>query len=558
MIPGFFAVAPPSDSSAFNHFAATGANFPNFGVATYPAAFYDSASQTSWFTWESFHDAKRYVQVTTYDHSSGKWGKIVDVAINPLVDDGHGVPAICMDHQGYVHCFHGPHGGDMLHSVTVSPNDSSEWMSRPPLAGTYTYPHPVLIGSTLYLFTRDTSASYSGVRFKTTALSGGIATFGAKQQIVNFSDSGASRYYSGVHVAAGSKIHFTAAWSNLGHTIQRHLYHFVYDTADDSIHNADGSVDTVVASQPITFAGANASYRPVDFGTDLGDHPSFCIDSSGNLHSVYVRGTTDPTTMYHVVFNGTSWSAPTSVGSIDGVGISNYTDSLALVPLPSGDVHLYYINNKQSWTWGGDVKRRIYSAGSWGAEQTILAADTKPLMRCSAVLSADGDARVIFSENSQNELDSSAGGLKMYAYGDGGFLQRAPQAPTDIILSSTTVVAGVATGTVIGQFQAADTDYLDTATFTIVSDPDSKFQIIDNQLATSAAITYPNSHDVTIRATDSFGLTHDKPFTIDVVQTQAETNDTYYSDTVLIADGTQPGSGTDTNIASLVLLLDGS
>lgn len=560
MIPGFFAVSAPA-SAAVDHFAATGASFPNFGVATYPAAFYDASSQTSWFSWEAYHDGQRYAQVTTYNHATGLWSGVVDVAVNPEINDGHGVPAICMDHEGYVHCFHGPHGDNMLHSVTVNPNDPSEWQFQQSLVGRFTYPHPVLVGTTLYLFTRENDSgltNYWGVRFKTTSLSGGIATFGALKQIVNFSDFGSCRYYSGAHVSAGTDIHFTAAWSNVGHTTQRHLYHFVYDTTDDSIHNADGSVDTVVASQPITFASANASYRPVDFGTDLGDHPSFCIDSSGNLHSVYVRGTTDPTTMYHIVFNGTSWSSPVAVGSIDGVGISNYTDSLALVPLPSGDVHLYYINNKQSWTWGGDVKRRVYSAGSWGAETTILAAGAKPLMRCSAVLGAHGDARVMFSETSQDELDSNAGGLKMYAYGDGGFLQRGPQPATDIIISSTTVVAGAGTGTVIGQLSAVDADDMDSFTWSITADPSSKFQIIGNELATSAAVSYPNSYSVTIRATDSFGLTFDKPFSIDVVQTQSELNDTFYGDTILILDRHEPGAGTDASIASVILLLDGS
>lgn len=547
-------------AGTIDHFAATGANFPNFGNATYPASFYDSATTTTWFVWESYHNSARYVQVTTYNHTTGKWSDIVDVALNPLVDDSHGVPAICMDHQGYVHCFYGPHDGDMLHSVTVSPNDPSEWRFQQTLAGRYTYPHPVLVGSTLYLFTREKDAATSnrwGVRFKTTSLSGGVATFGARQQIVNFVDAGASRFYSGVHNVVGTDIHFTANWSDASHTTSRHVYHFVYDTADDSIRNADSSVDTVVASQPISYATANTSYRVVDFGTDLGDRPAFCIDSSGNLHIVYARGTTDPATLYHVVFSGGAWGTPVAIGTIDGVGISYYHDSLSLVPLAGGVVHLYYINNKQSWTWGGDVKRRVYS-GTWGSETTILAAGVKPLMRCSAVLGAHADARVMFSETIQNELDSSAGGLKVYAYGDSGFLQRVPQVPTDIILSSTKVVAGASVGTVIGQLQAVDTDYLDTFTWTITADPDSKFQITGNELATNAAISYPNSHNVTIRCTDSYGLTRDEPFTIVVVQTQAELNDTYYGNALLLLDSQQPGSGTDPSIANVILLLDGS
>ena len=407
-----------------NYFAATGASYPQFGMATYPAAFYDATNQTTWFAWEGFHDSARYAQVTTYNHSTGKWSGIVDVAVIPLVDDGHGVPSICMDHQGYVHCFYGPHHGDMLHSVSVSARDPSQWSFQQAISGLYTYSHPVLVGSTLYLFMRSNNSGGIGVRRKTTALNAGVATFGAAKEIVNLTSGGdAALFYSGVHVVSGTDIHFTSKWSNSNHSTARDVYHYVYDTVDDSIHNAANSVDVAVGSQPILIATANASFRVVNFGADVGDHPAFCIDSSGNLHIVYSRGSTDPATLYHTIFSGGSWSAPASIGTIDGVGVSYYTDSLALVALSGGIVHLYYINNKQSWTWGGDVKRRIYS-GSWGSETTILAAGAKPLMRCSAVRDATGNARVIFSEAAQSELNSLAGGLKLYAYGDGGFLTR--------------------------------------------------------------------------------------------------------------------------------------
>jgi hypothetical protein len=545
---------PGPGAPATDYFAANGSSHPFYAKSTYPSAFYDSATQTTWKLWESFHDGARYVQVTTYNHSTGKWSAIYDVAPVGQVDDDHGVPAICMDHQGYVHCFYGPHNGDMLHSVTVAPNDPSAWRLQQSIAGAYTYPKPVLVGSTLYLFMRD-SFRY-GVRFKTTSLSGGVATFGAGQRFADFTD----RFYSGDFHVVGTDIHFAAAYSDSSDSVRQHVYHLVYDTTDDSIHNSDASTDVAVGSQPISLATAAASFRVVDFGTDEGDIPALTIDGNGDLHIVYPRGSAHPFTLYHTIFDGSSWSAPASIGTIDGAasGFQPFLDSIALVPISGGDVDLYYPNNKASFTFGGDQKRRRYQSGAWGGEATILAAGPNALSHASAVRNGHPNARLFFTEIKQNSLDSNAGGLKMYGYGDGGFLTRQAQAPTDIKLSSTKVVAGVSAGTVIGQLHAVDTDYLDTFTWSIVSDPDGKFQISGNELQTADTISYPATHNVTIRATDSFSLTYSKAFAITVVQTVAELNDSFFSDIDLMMTDGLPDGGTDPNFADVELLLDGA
>ena len=105
------------------NFASDGATTPWHGNATYSAAIHDSTGGRTWVAWEAFVDGARRVHCTVLDVTAGAFGPIHDVAAQPLQDDDHGVPAIVMDHEGYVHCFHGPHDGEILVHSTAAAND---------------------------------------------------------------------------------------------------------------------------------------------------------------------------------------------------------------------------------------------------------------------------------------------------------------------------------------------------------------------------------------------------------------------------------------------------
>ena len=107
--------------------------------------------------------------------------------------------------------------------------------------------------------------------------------------------------------------------------------------------------------------------------------------------------------------------------------------------------------------------------------------------------------------------------------------------PTSQSLTNDTVPENLlAPDGLIGVLSTVDPDAGDTATFTIVNDPDGKFTIVGNELQLAASLDFEamTSHDVTVRVTDSDGLTFDVPFTITVTDvnepptSQSLTNDT--------------------------------
>jgi hypothetical protein len=356
------------------------------------------------------------------------------------------VPAIVMDHEGYVHCFHGPHDGDMLIHSTATANDPATWVARGSLSGAYTYPHPTVIDGAIYLFLRRRIATQSrrvlALR-KTTSLADGVPTFGGDQTIVDFGND--SRIYACVHGEVGSDIHVSATWANYADAVRRHVYHFVFDTTDGSVRNADGSVVVAAAALPITLSQANASFRVVDFGSDRGDIVGFCIGSDDALHLAYARGTGTDFHLYHTMFAAGAWSPPIEIGVIPGTDHETFTDSITLVPLPDGVVALWYpYDLGRAWTYGGNMVRRIFN-GAWGDQETIRTAAGRALARPSAIRYAAATARVLFTEIAQSAADSAAGGLKLYMHGDDGVIGRPDEPPHVALQIDTTFGSGVGT-----------------------------------------------------------------------------------------------------------------
>lgn len=90
-------------------------------------------------------------------------------------------------------------------------------------------------------------------------------------------------------------------------------------------------------------------------------------------------------------------------------------------------------------------------------------------------------------------------------------------APTDIALSATSIAESASIGAVVATISGTDPQG-GTLTFSKVADPDSKFTVTGTQLLLAAALDFETktSHSVTIRATETGGLTYDETFTITV------------------------------------------
>ncbi|MEQ1714680.1 MAG: cadherin domain-containing protein, partial [Hyphomicrobium sp.] len=93
----------------------------------------------------------------------------------------------------------------------------------------------------------------------------------------------------------------------------------------------------------------------------------------------------------------------------------------------------------------------------------------------------------------------------------------ANDAPSDISLSAAVMSEFAANGAVIGNLASVDPDAGDTATYTLVGS-DGRFDIVGNQLRVANGLLLDfeqaASHSVTVRVTDSGGLTFDKAFVI--------------------------------------------
>ncbi|MBP1860535.1 cadherin domain-containing protein [Rhizobium herbae] len=89
--------------------------------------------------------------------------------------------------------------------------------------------------------------------------------------------------------------------------------------------------------------------------------------------------------------------------------------------------------------------------------------------------------------------------------------------PENIQLSASTVAENATVGTVVGTLSAVDPDG-GTVSFALTGAVSDKFEIVGNELRLKAGIDFETaqSHEITVRVTDSFGSTTDKTFTIGV------------------------------------------
>ncbi len=94
------------------------------------------------------------------------------------------------------------------------------------------------------------------------------------------------------------------------------------------------------------------------------------------------------------------------------------------------------------------------------------------------------------------------------------------EAPTDLFLSNDSVDENSAIGTLVGVVTAEDPDVGDVHTFQLLDDAGGRFALDPNsgELTVAGILDHESSasQDVTVRVTDSGGLTYDEQFTINI------------------------------------------
>jgi VCBS repeat-containing protein len=97
------------------------------------------------------------------------------------------------------------------------------------------------------------------------------------------------------------------------------------------------------------------------------------------------------------------------------------------------------------------------------------------------------------------------------------------EAPTDLTLSASTVAENAANGTVVGTVTGTDVDTGDTKTYSLTNTAGGRFAIDSSTgvitVADGSLLDYESAtnHNVTVRVTDSGGLTYDETFMITLI-----------------------------------------
>lgn len=383
-------------------------------AVTYPAGY--QYSDATYVAWQFVGLAgNKGVHVAAYDHYLNAWSDRYTLGNFLLADDDHGHPALIRDASGYIHCFYGSHNNPQKYSVSNAPDDISAWTQRPDIFSALTYPKPVLVGSTIYLFARDSTTSTNlKMVLATMTPTAGIGTFSALQILIDFGSS--SRVYASEPHLRGTEIHWTAAYAPIADNIRQNVYYFILDTTTGSIKNYNGTVTVSSGSLPISKATADASFRIfAHSGGNDGDIPSMQFDTLGNPHVLFADGVTPNYALKHMTLSGGVWSSPFTVANVTDMDpASGYVGTYIMSPGASGKMEAWY-------NVSGDKVRRVrLSSGSWITQETISTMGTYEFEQACSVRDANPNLRVLYSENAGSATDSSAALLGLYAYGDSG------------------------------------------------------------------------------------------------------------------------------------------
>ncbi|MET0085235.1 MAG: immunoglobulin-like domain-containing protein, partial [Sedimenticola sp.] len=208
------------------------------------------------------------------------------------------------------------------------------------------------------------------------------------------------------------------------------------------------------------------------------------------------------------------------------------------------------------------------------ANDTDADGDTLTITDVSEVVDADGnvigtaevvDGKVEFTANAEYEGlkdGESVQGSFTYTISDGhGGADTATasvtvlgenDAVTDIVLSGTSVDEGAEAGTVVATLQSIDQDSGETFSYELTVDASGHFEIVGDKLMVKegADIDYEsaNSHDLTIKVTDSGGNTYTETVTINV--SDLPEPDMSLSFSVSLGDAAEITNGDDFGVSS--------
>lgn len=346
--------------------------------------------------------------------------------------DQHGVGVLCKDQYGFWHSYGGAHSLPMKHSISI--DGGATWTAQGAVGTGMTYPHPVQIGNTQYLFMRESpgNQTYPLVLYKSASInsSTGAISWNSKVTIIDLQND--TRVYAGTLVQQGNLIYIPWTRANAADTIRLDLYLGVYDTTTDTLRNLDGSVTVNGAGFPLTRTVADASFRVVDqttAGIEESNSPSIFVDAEG-IHCLYQGGASGLIFYYErYSTSGALLEGPTNLGA------APYRYSTpAIGPLPGGGVEVLFpslvgavndMETQAAFVRGGNIYRTTRpTGGSWSAATLVMATTpVHPLDGVARVEGAPSNFRFAFCERAIDDADfSTCGNMRTFGWGNIGIL----------------------------------------------------------------------------------------------------------------------------------------
>ncbi|MGC4098032.1 MAG: cadherin domain-containing protein [Nitrospira sp.] len=341
----------------------------------------------------------------------------------------------------------------------------------------------------------------------------------------------------------------------------------IYDADDNltvvELSVGNGTIGVTLSGTATIAAGANGTSTvtltgaQADINATLGSliyegNPLFTGSDTLTMVAIDSTGATDIDTVAIAVSNNAPSNqlpGPQTIAEdtpliINGVSVLDADDNLT-------SVHLSASHGTVAVTLSGAT---IISSGSNGSGSVTLSGTRADLNTTLASLSyqsihnyAGSDTLIIMSTDSAGTTDTDSLSITVTTVND---------VPTGLNLSANTVAENVANGTVVGTVSGTDPDSGDTKAYTLTDTAGGRFAVDSSTgvvtVADGTLLNYEaaTSHSVTVRVTDSGGLTYTQSFTINVTNVnEAPSALNLSANTVAenVANGTVVGtvSGTD-------------
>jgi len=370
-------------------FANNGLSEPFYGITRPSAVYYNGKTYVVW------HGADYDPYITYYNHTTKTWAQVKRVGVSPLVNDGHGAPSLQIDNNGYIYVFYGSHMSNQKWAKSTSPESISNFTVQPDIVGTYTYPKPIMVGNSMYLFMRvhlyEIYRKWNGTSWE-------------PQNNIIAADS-TDFVYTGFMELNNNKIHATWCYSYASTNYSRRNVFYAYlNLVDNNMYSINGiNLGTTVSrteAETYCMARNTGSNRTVTAAMHL--------DSNKYPWIIYIEGNNPTYTFYHTRWNGSSWTTPSYITTTDYLynGMDFKINSVT-------DVTAYLTTSGLSGS-GGDIEEWHWDGSKWSQYSIILSElESKKPLGCPNIPYNAHEVKLVFSQYLDD--DFSVSNLKLYA-----------------------------------------------------------------------------------------------------------------------------------------------